>query len=94
MKKVGFFCSFGFVKERRVLLVFVVVVLGSVSGVSEGWSGCGGRLLLCCVCSCCWLLNVSGIYEKGGIFLGLLALFFFGFSGFTFEVVGFVSLRA
>ena len=36
MKKVGFFCSFGFVKERRVLLVFVVVVLGSVSGVSEG----------------------------------------------------------
>ena len=40
-----------------------------------------------------WLLKVSGIYEKGGIFFGPLALFFFGFSGFTFGVVGFVSLR-
>ena len=55
MKKVGFFCSFGFVKERRVLLVFVVVVFGSVSGVSEGWSGCGGRLLLLLlVVECFW----------------------------------------
>ena len=26
--------------------MFVDVVLGSVSGVLEGWSGCGGRLLL------------------------------------------------
>ena len=76
------------------------MVLGSVSGVLEGWSGCGGRLLLfvfvvAVVVGCCWewLLKVSGIYEKGGIFFGPLALFFFGFSGFTFGVVGFVSLR-
>ena len=38
--------------------MFVVVVLGSIFGVLEGWFSCGGRLLLFCVCSCycCWLL--------------------------------------
>ena len=58
MNKVGFFCSFGFVKERRLLLVYFVMVLGSVSGVLEGWSGCGVRLLLFCVCSCWFLLRM------------------------------------
>ena len=58
MNKVGFFHSFGFVKEMRLLLVFVVVVLGYVFGVLEGWSSFDRRLLLFCVCSCrcCWLL--------------------------------------
>ena len=64
MNNVGSFCSFGFVKERRLVLVFVVVVLGSISGVLEGWSSCGGRLLLFCVCICrCYWLLLRMIVE-------------------------------
>ena len=73
--------------------MFVDVVLGSVSGVLEGWSGCGGRLLLFCVCSCCccWLLLrmiVEGFWHirkrrdffwsSGFVFLWFLWAYFWG----------------